>query len=83
MNDRIRTYGHGDPGLSKELRSLHDQAEARGEALYLDPHLGLWVQTSSTLKRNGKCCGRTCRHCPYERAEQERAGRDILRPFED
>lgn len=80
MNDRLRTYGQGDPHLSASLASLHDQAVRRGEALYFDPHLKLWVQTSATLAKNGECCGRGCRHCPYDRGEQERAGREVLRP---
>ncbi len=76
----MATFGHDDPAISPALRRLHDEAEARGEAMYLDPNLGLWVQTSATLAKNGKCCGRTCRHCPYGPTEQERSGRAIVRP---
>lgn len=82
MNDRWRTFGDGDPRLSPSLATRHEEAKRRGEPLYLDPHSGLWVQTSATLAENGECCGRGCRHCPYDRAEQERAGRTVLRPEE-
>lgn len=50
--------------------------------MYLDPWTGLWVQTSAQLSKSGKCCGAGCRHCPYPRSEQERAGRAVLRPPE-
>lgn len=80
MNDRLRTYGEGDPRLDQSLVARHEDAIRRGEALYFDLQVGLWVQTSATLAKNGECCGRGCRHCPYDRAEQARAGREILRP---
>jgi hypothetical protein len=66
--------------LDGSLQSLHDEAVAKGDPMYLDPQLGLWVQTSETLAKNEHCCGRSCRHCPFDRGEQERAGRSLLRP---
>lgn len=80
MNDRPRTYGEGDPRLDPSVVARHEAAIRRGEALYFDPLLGLWVQTSATLAKRGECCGRGCRHCPYDHAEQARVGRETLRP---
>jgi len=73
-------YGHGDPVWGRHLLALHDSAVQIARAMYLDPETGLWVQTSETLAKNGACCGKCCRHCPYDRAAQQAAGRAILRP---
>jgi len=43
----------------------HDEACARGDALYEDPQSGLWVFTEQALKERGYCCHSGCRHCPY------------------
>jgi Family of unknown function (DUF5522) len=43
----------------------HHQALARGDAGYLDPTSGLFVQTARTLWDRGTCCEQGCRHCPY------------------
>jgi hypothetical protein len=61
--------------LPARIQSLHDAADARGDALYQDPDSGLWVMTANRLRRNGKCCGSGCRHCPWPPEEQARAGR--------
>lgn len=74
------TFGHGDPRLDRALIQSHDEAESRGEAFYLDSELELWVQTRNQLKKRGSCCGQGCRHCPYSREHQEKAGRSLLRP---
>jgi Family of unknown function (DUF5522) len=47
--------------------AVHDRAVADGEDGYLDPGSGLFVLTAEFLRRRGTCCGRGCRHCPYER----------------
>lgn len=75
----LKTFGHGDPRLPAALVALHDAAVAAGQPMYLDPDLGLWVQTSETLSRNGRCCGKCCRHCPFDGAEQRAAGRPVVR----
>lgn len=53
----------------------HAAACDRGEGGYLDPDSGLFVLSSHGLRARGACCGMGCRHCPWPRAEQQRAGR--------
>jgi hypothetical protein len=36
-----------------------------GDAGYLDPTSGLFVQTARTLCSWGACCEQGCRHCPF------------------
>lgn len=36
-----------------------------GRDTYIDPITGYQVLTSDALLRQGKCCGNSCRHCPY------------------
>ncbi len=43
----------------------HYQALVRGDAGYVDPTSGLFVQTARTLWDRGTCCDQGCRHCPY------------------
>jgi hypothetical protein len=63
-----------------ETQVRHDQAQARGEAMYLDPHSGLYVMCAAALRARGKCCGNGCRHCPYSEPEQRAAGRPRSSP---
>ena len=58
----------------KALRE-HRAACDRDDAGYLDPDSGLFVMTSVYLREQGSCCGSGCRHCPFDAAEQARAGR--------
>lgn len=44
---------------------LHLEACREGRGTYIDPATGYQVLTSDTLLRQGKCCGNSCRHCPY------------------
>lgn len=44
----------------------HDAAVVAGEPGYLDPTSGLYVLTAADLATQGACCGRGCRHCPYD-----------------
>jgi len=60
---------------SDDALQIHAQACARDEDGYIDPDLGFFVFTSAYLRRAGACCGKTCRHCPWDAAEQARAGR--------
>jgi len=62
---------HIDP----DAKRAHDSAQHRGKVGYLDPKTGLLVLTASYLAERGHCCGAGCRHCPYDAAEQSRAGR--------
>jgi hypothetical protein len=48
------------------ILDVHAKALADGDDGYLDPATGLFVLTAGFLARRGTCCGRGCRHCPYE-----------------
>lgn len=48
-----------------EVMDAHHQAILDGEAGYLDPTSGLFVQTARTLWDRGRCCEQGCRHCPF------------------
>jgi hypothetical protein len=61
--------------ISPAAQRQHDQADTNGRDGYLDPLSGLFVLTAGFLRRRGFCCGKGCRHCPYPREEQRRAGR--------
>lgn len=74
------SFGHGDPTIPPDAMALHDAAVAAGSATYVDPASGFEVMTEATLRDRGECCGCTCRHCPYDAAEQEAAGRREVRP---
>lgn len=57
-----------DPSREKEFvaaMDAHHQALVDGDAGYLDPVSGLFVQTSRTLWNRGSCCDQGCRHCPF------------------
>lgn len=47
------------------LNKLHRIACAQGQNTYIDPSSGYQVLTSVALLSQGKCCGNSCRHCPY------------------
>ncbi len=61
---------------SKAALEAHQKACAREEAGYIDPKTKLFVLTSFYLTEQGECCGNGCRHCPWPKEEQQRAGRD-------
>lgn len=44
---------------------LNQQAIANGSDTYKDPISGYQVLTSEALLKKGKCCGNSCRHCPF------------------
>lgn len=44
---------------------LHSVACKEGRDTYIDPNTGYQVLTALALKKQGKCCGNSCRHCPY------------------
>jgi ATP-binding cassette subfamily B (MDR/TAP) protein 1 len=47
------------------IDELHLEACKEGRSTYIDPATGYQVLTSDTLLGQGKCCGNSCRHCPY------------------
>ena len=44
---------------------LNQQAISNGSDTYKDPISGYQVLTSEALLKKGKCCGNSCRHCPF------------------
>ncbi|MFN7684612.1 MAG: DUF5522 domain-containing protein [Oligoflexia bacterium] len=58
-----------DAALKQKVsNTLHAEACARGESLYFDPEVGLWVTTQVAHLSRGYCCGNGCRHCPYQKS---------------
>ena len=56
---------------------------SRIDALKISLHLKklqshFFVLTEYYLEQRGHCCGAGCRHCPYDAAEQRRAGREVI-----
>ena len=49
----------------KKIEVLHRVACDEGIDTYIDPVTGYHVLTSQALLKQGKCCGNSCRHCPY------------------
>ncbi|NDB85782.1 MAG: hypothetical protein EB127_24235, partial [Alphaproteobacteria bacterium] len=47
------------------IDELHLSANKQGRDTYIDPATGYQVLTSNALLRQGRCCGNSCRHCPY------------------
>jgi Family of unknown function (DUF5522) len=52
----------------------HHYAVGAGQAGYMDPATGLFVQTAVSLWQRGSCCEQGCRHCPFVTAEEDRIG---------
>lgn len=65
-----------EPG--PEALRLHALACQRGAAGYLDPTSGLYVLSSTYLRRQGRCCGKGCRHCPWPPEVQAAARRPAV-----
>ena len=51
--------------LTPAFEELNRLASESGHDTYADPNSGYQVLTSDALRRQGKCCGNSCRHCPY------------------
>lgn len=47
------------------VMDAHHRALLDGDAGYLDPTSGLFVQTARALWDRGACCEQGCRHCPF------------------
>jgi ATP-binding cassette subfamily B (MDR/TAP) protein 1 len=52
-------------GIMVNFGDLHLAACKEGRSTYIDPATGYQVLTSDALLKQGKCCGNSCRHCPY------------------
>ena len=57
-----------------EIDDMHRTACEEGKDTYIDPSSGYQVLTSEALLKKGKCCGNSCRHCPYGHINVERSG---------
>ena len=60
------------------FEELNRLACESGHDTYTDPQSGYQVLTSDALRRQGKCCGNSCRHCPYGHINVETAQNPIL-----
>jgi hypothetical protein len=49
----------------KTIQELHQAAYEQGFDTYIDPASGFQVMTCNALLKQGRCCGNSCRHCPY------------------
>ncbi|TEA31771.1 hypothetical protein DBR06_SOUSAS14110010 [Sousa chinensis] len=49
----------------RRISELHAAACAAGQLNYVDPATGYMVLTRLAHLQRGRCCGSTCRHCPY------------------
>jgi len=56
------------------LEELNHSACEDGKDTYIDPSSGYQVLTSEALLKKGKCCGNSCRHCPYGHINVESSG---------
>ncbi|KAL7563808.1 hypothetical protein ACA910_019542 [Epithemia clementina (nom. ined.)] len=72
-----------DNNNTVEIEDLHRVAVSQGSKTYLDPTTGFTVFTELAHLQRGKCCGSSCRHCPYGWAnvgvvngQQQRGGKD-------
>ncbi|KAL1238023.1 Uncharacterized protein TPS_02596 [Trichinella pseudospiralis] len=54
-----------DPA-SRDIVQAHWSAVKNHHLFYKDPKSKLFVLTVTSLLLNGECCGRSCRHCPYD-----------------
>ncbi len=73
--DRDRSHTRTAMERKSPVMAAHDAAMARGDAGYIDPLTRLFVMTADALRKQGKCCGNGCRHCPWPPEGQARAGR--------
>ncbi len=69
------TRANDDRAIPPAAQQAHDGATAAGATTYVDPATGFLVLTATALRQVGTCCGNGCRHCPYPKSEQRRAGR--------
>lgn len=63
------------PPPGPDALALHADACRRRDDGYFDPDSGKFVLSSVYLLRQGACCAKGCRHCPWPPAAQEAAGR--------
>nr|XP_059863044.1 uncharacterized protein C1orf53-like [Delphinus delphis] len=49
----------------RRVSELHAAASAAGRLNFVDPATSYMVLTQLAHLQRGRCCGSTCRHCPY------------------
>jgi hypothetical protein len=62
---RLDRFDPAGPGHGPAMEAHAEAVEARLPG-YIDPGTGLFVMTAVYLAERTWCCGRGCRHCPYE-----------------
>ena len=48
-----------------DIEDIHKNACLNKQTFYFDPNINLNVMTQYAHIKRGTCCGRKCRHCPY------------------
>ncbi|WP_353426786.1 DUF5522 domain-containing protein [Polynucleobacter sp. MWH-UH19D] len=61
----------------QNIKQLHEQACELGMDTYIDPASGYQVFTSGALLKQGRCCGNSCRHCPYVHINTQKQAEDF------
>jgi len=61
-----------------KIEELHRLACEQSKDAYIDPVTGYRVLTSEALRKHGKCCGNSCRHCPYGHINVNSSAQDNL-----
>lgn len=64
-NDLVGQASHSQP-VPGSIEDLHKKACLEGGMFYVDPESGYNVMTEVAHLKRGKCCGNTCRHCPFD-----------------
>jgi len=49
-----------------DIEDLHQIAVKNQRKTYTDPNTGFTVFTEYAHLKRGRCCGNSCRHCPYK-----------------
>ena len=72
MRDNEDISGKNEPVMPENFSEMerqifiaHKNAVETNDETYEDPLTGFDVLTREVLRRQGKCCGNACRHCPY------------------
>ena len=55
---------------SLPLQIMKSKPLKKGEDYYIN-EAGLYVFTAKYLRERGYCCGNGCKHCPYEKKQNQ------------
>jgi hypothetical protein len=62
------------------IEDLHSAACVAGKDYYIDPTTGYFVFTTLCHQKRGKCCGNSCRHCPYDHVNVKKKTNKLINP---